>query len=258
MAVADQRKRSGLRFWPGILRSLIIYWRPGRQHALRALYRPFVPEGGLVFDIGAHVGDRTRAFAALGARVVALEPQPQLHPWLQWSVGRQSAVTLRPDAVGAQTGRAQLAISRQTPTVSTLSTFWQKELPKRNPSFRAVDWDETIEVNVTTLDALIAEFGRPDFCKIDVEGHEEAVLAGLHQPLPALSYEFVAGALDGTVSATRRLEGLAPSRYRFNAMAGERRRFLFAEWCTGPELCTWLNAGADALASGDIYARLHP
>ena len=30
----------------------------------------------LAFDIGAHVGDRTAAFRRLGARVVAVEPQP--------------------------------------------------------------------------------------------------------------------------------------------------------------------------------------
>src|SRR5690606_17457557 len=59
--------------WLGITRSLIVYWRPGRQRGLRDLYRPFVAPGGLVFDVGAHIGDRTAAFASLGARVVALE-----------------------------------------------------------------------------------------------------------------------------------------------------------------------------------------
>ena len=36
----------------------------------------FVKRGARVFDIGAHVGDRTGSFLRLGAEVVALEPQP--------------------------------------------------------------------------------------------------------------------------------------------------------------------------------------
>ena len=41
-----------------------------------ALYARFLRAGDLAFDIGAHVGDRISSFRRLGARVVALEPQP--------------------------------------------------------------------------------------------------------------------------------------------------------------------------------------
>ena len=41
-----------------------------------ALYARFLRAGDLAFDIGAHVGDRVSSFRRLGARVVALEPQP--------------------------------------------------------------------------------------------------------------------------------------------------------------------------------------
>ena len=59
----------------GMARSLVIYHGiPGRQRRMRRLYGQFVRSGDLVFDIGAHVGNRTRAFAGLGCRVVALEP----------------------------------------------------------------------------------------------------------------------------------------------------------------------------------------
>ena len=43
----------------------------------------FVRPGDLVFDVGAHVGDRIAAFRRLGARVVAVEPQPALVRTLQ-------------------------------------------------------------------------------------------------------------------------------------------------------------------------------
>ena len=61
----------------GLIRSLAVYHAvPLRQPRLRRLYAKFAGPGDLAFDLGAHVGNRTRALAALGCRVVALEPQP--------------------------------------------------------------------------------------------------------------------------------------------------------------------------------------
>ena len=58
----------------GIARSLAIYrGQIRKRRRARAPYVEFVRPGGLCFDIGAHPGDRTGHFPALGARVVALE-----------------------------------------------------------------------------------------------------------------------------------------------------------------------------------------
>jgi hypothetical protein len=48
-----------------------------RRRRARGLhfYRRFIPHGGLCFDIGANVGDRSELFLTLGAHVVAVEPQ---------------------------------------------------------------------------------------------------------------------------------------------------------------------------------------
>ena len=58
-----------------------------------ALYRQFVKRGDLVFDIGAHVGDRVAAFRRLGAKVVAVEPQPALALTLSMFYGRRRATS---------------------------------------------------------------------------------------------------------------------------------------------------------------------
>ena len=61
----------------GLLRSLAVYHGiPMRQRRLRRLYATLAAPGDLTFDLGAHAGNRTRALAAVGCRVVALEPQP--------------------------------------------------------------------------------------------------------------------------------------------------------------------------------------
>ena len=237
----------------GIARSLAIYWRPGWQRGLRKLYEPFVGPGDLVFDVGAHLGDRTAAFAALGARVVAVEPQPELLPWLRRLVGGRDGVTIRTEAVGRERGTARLAVSESNPTVSTLARAWRERMARENPTFRDVRWERFLDVHVTTLDALIEEHGIPRFCKIDVEGYEAEVLAGLSHAVEAVSLEFVAGGLDVAVACIERLGELG--RYRYNAILGERRRFALPDWVGPSEIVTWVTAGAAGASSGDLYAR---
>ena len=62
----------GLKTARGIVRSLRIYYgHRARSAAMDRLYSRFVQRGDLVFDVGAHVGDRIASFRRLGARVVA-------------------------------------------------------------------------------------------------------------------------------------------------------------------------------------------
>ena len=240
--------------WFGVCRSLIMYWRPGYQRHLCHFYRSMVTPGDLVFDVGAHLGDRAVAFSTLGARVIALEPQPQIVPWLRRLVRRHDRITIRAEAVGRTPGHASLAISRRTPTLSTLATTWRQTLPTVNQSFRHVRWEEHGVVQVVTLDQLISLYGVPQFCKIDVEGYEAEVLAGVTQPLPQVSIEFVQGGLDVALSCLQRLTELGV--YEFNAVSGEERRFLFDGWLTRDRMTAWLQSGASNLSSGDLYARL--
>lgn len=246
--------RSGFREYLGLARSLAVYWRPGRQRALRRLYAPFVGPGDLVFDVGAHVGDRTAAFSALGARVVALEPQPLPARWLERTLARRRGVTVLRRAAGPEAGTARLAVSAAHPTVSTLAHDWKDRIGEANESFSRVRWNASVEVPVTTLDALIEEHGVPRFCKVDVEGFEARVLAGLSRPVPALSLEFVAGTLDVTEACIDRLGALG--RYRYNVIPGEGRSFHFPRWQEPDRVLEWLRAGAGGASSGDLYALL--
>ncbi|WP_017926819.1 FkbM family methyltransferase [Thioalkalivibrio sp. HL-Eb18] len=243
-----------LQAWLGTLRSMAIYWRPGRQAGLRRLYSVFVQPGDLVFDIGAHIGDRTRAFAALGARVVALEPQPQILLLLRKATARLSDVRIRREAAGPENGTAQLEVSRSHPTVSSVSRRFTREIAQRNRSFRNVSWDEQIAVPMVTLDQLIVDHGLPAFCKIDVEGLEAEVLRGLSQPIPALSFEFVAGAEEVTEDCLAHLTALGD--YEYNLIVGEQRHFRFDTWQDAGAIRSWLEQHADRVGSGDIYARL--
>ena len=145
--------------------------------------------GDLVFDIGAHVGDRVAAFRRLGARIVAVEPQPALAKILRLFYGRDPKITIEQAAVGRQSGTIELNLNIDNPTVSTASTDFVAAAAQA-PEWHGQAWPKRVRVPLTTIDALIARHGVPAFIKIDVEGFEAEVLAGLTQPAPALSFEF--------------------------------------------------------------------
>src|SRR3954471_23236577 len=97
----------------GIARSALIYRaNPLKRWRSRAFYDQFIGPGDLAFDIGAHLGDRVQAWLDLGARVVAVEPQPHLAAVLHRLYGRNPAVTLISAAVGAESGTAELLINQ--------------------------------------------------------------------------------------------------------------------------------------------------
>ncbi|HEX6609237.1 MAG TPA: hypothetical protein VF051_00530, partial [Hyphomicrobiaceae bacterium] len=76
-------------------RSLDVYYgNPARDTAMDALYTRFLKPGHLAFDIGSHVGDRIGSFRRLGARVLALEPQPLCARAIRAIYAGDEAITL--------------------------------------------------------------------------------------------------------------------------------------------------------------------
>jgi len=108
-------------------------------------------------------------------------------------------------------------------------------------------------VEVATLDDLIAKHGEPAFVKIDVEGYEEHVLAGLTTRIPALSFEYLCAAPEVAEQAVARLSG-----YEF-ALA-QARRYHLTQWHDARDIVGRLQAESAASPDGygDVYARAAP
>lgn len=169
-------------------------WRKrGSVARQRRFFAPFVQRNSLCFDVGAFRGGRTEIFLQLGARVVAVEPQPAAADSLQRQFNARLPLVVIPKALGPAEGQATLFIA-STGYHSSLRRDWLAHVQQ----YEASRLKTTCPVDVTTLDALIGTYGRPDFVKIDVEGTELDVLRGLHQPVPSLSIEYHLDQLDQT------------------------------------------------------------
>jgi FkbM family methyltransferase len=237
----------------GLARSLALgYAIPFRGRRLARLYAPFLGPGRLAFDIGAHAGNRVRAFRRLGARVIAVEPQPDFARLLETLYGRDPAVTIVRAAVGRAAGTARLLVAERTPTVSTLSTDWTERV-RADPSFAGVSWAPGATVAVTTLDALIEAHGEPDFVKLDVEGYEAEALAGLTRPVRALSFEYLPAAREVALACVERLAALG--HYEFNWSRGESQVLARSAWLEADALRSFLDRLRPGDGSGDVYAR---
>ena len=232
---------------------LIYYGLPFHHQALTRIYAPFIRPGDLCFDIGAHIGDRIRAWSKLDARIIAVEPHPEMMRWLRRWYGKKGNIVLLEQAVSAQPGTANLWISRLTPSVSTISQQWLTAV-QRNRRFAWSRWEEQIPVSVTTLDALIAQYGKPVFCKIDVEGAELEVLQGLSQPLAALSFEYVPAVIETALGCIHRLSQLG--EYEYNWRVSEWPSLRSPDWLNPEHMITQLQRMPRDGNSGDVYASL--
>jgi FkbM family methyltransferase len=237
----------------GLARSLVIYHGiAGRQAPLRRLYSRFVKPGDLAFDIGAHAGNRTRALAALGCRVVSVEPQPDFARVLRTLFGRNPNVTVVEIAVSEAPGRAMLALSERTPTVTTLASEWRRARAQE-AGFKGVEWNRQLEIEVTTLDRLIERFGVPAFVKLDVEGSEPAILRGLSQAVPAISFEYLPWTLEESAACVARLDALGA--YTFNWSVGEGFQLASPHWLTSRDILAALRTPEAQRRAGDVYAQ---
>jgi FkbM family methyltransferase len=242
----------GLRTVRGVVRSLRIYYGD-RQHrpAMERLYRRFVRRGDLVFDIGAHVGDRIGAFRRLGARVVAVEPQPALVKTLRLLYGRDPDVAIEAVALGSRSGTIELKLNLDNPTVSTVSADFVAAAAHA-PGWETQSWTKCLPVPLSTVDALIVRHGVPAFIKIDVEGFEAEVLAGLTQSVAALSFEFTTIQRDVALAAIARCGALGFQH--FDAVLGETQSFVHGRSQSADQIRYWLMDLPDHANSGDIYA----
>jgi FkbM family methyltransferase len=132
-----------------------------------------VERSKIAIDVGASKGLYVDHLRGLGANVVAFEPYPHMAQQLQRFY--RGSVNVQDVALSDKRGRAQLRLPKDNIAWATLAATNRLELADPARGF------ETVDVEARTLDEY--DFRDVSFIKIDVEGHEEAVLKGAQRTL---------------------------------------------------------------------------
>jgi FkbM family methyltransferase len=221
---------------------------------LMALYRRFVRRGQLCFDVGANYGSRTEALLALGAVVVAIEPQAFIAEDLKRRFERNSRLTVAACALGPGEGTATM-YACDLHLLTSLSREWV-EVSRNTPHLRHATWRE-VTVPVTTLDALIRRHGTPVFAKIDAEGFDSQILKGLSTTIPVLCFEMTPRWPQGALDCLREIARLGPAEY--NISRAETLTLAFDPWLTHAQIEKFCREELPREpAYGDIYVRFLP
>jgi FkbM family methyltransferase len=166
--------------------------------------RDILQPGQVAVDVGCHKGAYTywmRRRVGRSGTVIAFEPQPRQVGYLRdlFSVMAYDNVVLMPMALSDRIGRLPLHVpsgngKTHAATLEQRARSMERGVRSAGSGSPLPAPCSPLVVDVTTLDAFFADQPRgPDFLKIDVEGHESAVIAGGRQTLeryrPALLIE---------------------------------------------------------------------
>jgi FkbM family methyltransferase len=218
-----------------------------------AFYRQLVGPGRTVFDVGANIGTRVDAFLRINSRVVAIEPQPGCVAVLRRRFGKSGNLSIVEKALGDSPGKTTLHWSSEIDVLATVSDPFL-QYARRSERFKGADWEKSRLVEVTTLDHLTDIYGIPEFIKIDVEGHELAVLMGLSRAPSCLSFEFTPDFQENVAACLSQCVRIGLTE--FNISYGESMRFARREWVSENRMIQLAEAlRGDTWLFGDIYAR---
>jgi len=128
----------------------------------------FVSHSGLAIDVGANAGHWSLQLSRYTRAVHAFEPNPICLSELRRVLPRR--VAIHPIALS---DRSEVFQMRFDPNNTGIGTIEPRNRLLNNPGIETI---ETIDVTSARLDDF--NFHDVEFIKIDVEGHEEAVLLG--------------------------------------------------------------------------------
>jgi FkbM family methyltransferase len=121
-------------------------------------------DDGLIYDVGAHLGEDSDFYLKLGYRVVAIEANPQLVATLRQKFRTEieaGKYTIVPCAVGDANKEIAFYVNKEISVWGTADL----EFARRNGMAT-----EEIKVQCVRLADIIAEHGCPRYLKIDIEG----------------------------------------------------------------------------------------
>lgn len=225
--------------------------------ARKKLYSSFFTnEHDLYFDVGANMGNRIEPLVNMGIKIVAVEPQQSCVDFLNKKYADRIVVV--PKGLSEKEGVLDMFIADES-TISSFSQEWI-ESTKSSGRFKRNNWDKKVQVEITTLDKVIADHGHPKFIKIDVEGFELNVLKGLSSPVEYISYEYVMPERkQAVVDCMEQILKIAgDKKVAFNYSIGESMDLFFTDWIDEQQMRAEIDSKRFLKSSfGDVYAKTY-
>jgi FkbM family methyltransferase len=145
------------------------------------LLQLLLADGGTFIDVGANIGSYTLiASENPKAKVISIEPHPKTFALLEENVARNGRHNVKclNIALSSYDGEAELTDASEP------------SLNRVVPNGECAG--QSLRVTTRRFDALFKELGvKPDFVKIDVEGHEIGVLSGVGDLAAGIKLFFV-------------------------------------------------------------------
>jgi FkbM family methyltransferase len=223
------------------------YWKKER---MQKFYEQFIKSGNLCFDIGANVGNYSSVFLQLGGIVIAVEPIRENINSLNQRFKNEENLIVVGSAVSSEEGVSEIHKGSSL----DLSTL-EKGFVSFNEQQSNHKWQDTQSVNLTTLDELIKIHGIPQFCKIDVEGHETEVLAGLTALVPVISFEFLFPFKEQAMDCIQIINKLSPNA-AYNYSLFEFFELENEQWLDSKSFLNHLSNLPKSHWTGDIFCKL--
>lgn len=215
-------------------------------------YSQFMKEGDYCFDIGTNIGEKTRIYLQLGAKVICVEPQKDCIKILRDLYGKNKNVIIVDKAVGKKEEIGELFICNESNRLSTFSKKFRTKVRFPNV-LGGYHWSKKVDITITTLDSLIKSYGVPKFCKIDVEGYEIEVFEGLTKKIPFICFEFHLDLFNDLKKCINHLLSLGEAK--FNFVIKQIPEFYLSNWVSPNILYkTLISIGSESLV-GDIYVK---
>jgi FkbM family methyltransferase len=179
----------------------------------------------LIFDVGANTGEKAAIFKRLSKKIICFEPSPNSIDTLKKRFAWTN-VSIVPIALSDMESTTQLYILENMETLNSVSNKQLKHVVQPMSKGEKIN---VMDVKTETLDNAIKKFGTPDYIKIDVEGHEKEVIAGLTRPVKYLSFENCSSLfLKEGIASIEHLEEIANGKGMFNICVN--RQFIFKEF----------------------------
>lgn len=145
---------------------------PDREPAFMHILREEVKDGMTVLDLGANIGYVTLIMADIVGKkghVYAIEPDPRNYKILSKNIEVNN--------ISSFVDSYHMGVSNNTGEI----TFYASDKSNLGGMTRSKHTSKAITVKVTKLDDFLKDKQKPQFMKMDIEGHEVEVLEGLYE-----------------------------------------------------------------------------